>query len=93
MATPAARLDLRQVFREERAAAAARPPRIPLTVRAARAAARLLPRWTTIRTAVLSLAGFGLLTAAAWQISHTLGLTAAGVSLLILEALSGGDRP
>ncbi len=81
-------------FTAERATAAAKPrrPRVPLTVRAARAAARLLPRWAAIRTLVLSVAGLGLLTAAAWTLHLAAGLAVAGVSLLILEALSGGDR-
>lgn len=81
-------------FTTERQAAATkpRPPRTPLTIRAARAAARLLPRWATIRTATLSAGGFGLLTTAAWHLHTVAGLATAGVSLLILEALSGGER-
>lgn len=92
MATPA--MSIRQAFRIERLAreTAPRPPRTPLTVRAARTVARLLPRWSTIRTAVLSVAGFGLLTAAAWYLHIAAGLAVGGVSLLILEALSGSDR-
>jgi len=69
-----------------------RTPRIPLTVRAARLLARVLPRWAALRTLVLSLAGFGLLTWAAWELHHIAGLAVGGVSLLILEALSGGER-
>lgn len=92
MATPA--ITARQAFHAERQARAGtpRPPRTPLTVRAARLAARVLPRWSTIRTATLSASGFGLLTAAAWQVHTVAGLAAAGISLLVLEALSGGDR-
>lgn len=83
-----------EAFTTTRAEAAAkpRPPRVPLTIRAARFAARRLPRWRTIRTAVLSVAGFGMLTAAAWTLHLAAGLAAGGVSLLILEALSGGER-
>ncbi|MFB4273043.1 hypothetical protein [Nonomuraea sp. GTA35] len=92
MATPARVTTFRTAFRNERQAAAARPPRTPLTVRAARRLARILPRWSTIRTAVLSVSGFGLITAAAWHLHTVAGLATAGVSLLILEALSGGDR-
>lgn len=83
---------LSSAFRTERAAATPRPPRAPFTVRAARWTARHLPRWQTIRTATLSGGGFGLLTAAAWHLHTAAGLTAAGVSLLILEALTGGER-
>lgn len=92
MASPAARLGVRQAYRAERAAATPKPPRTPLTIRAAQWAARRLPAWPALRRVVLVLAGFGLLVAAAWQVSLTLGLVAAGVSLLVVEALSGGDR-
>lgn len=92
MATPAARVTFWSAFRSERQAATARPPRTPLTVRAARRLARILPRWSTIRTATLSISGFGLITAAAWHLHTVAGLATAGVSLLILEALSGGER-
>lgn len=81
-------------FHTERTARAShpRPPRVPLTIRAARAAARFMPRWSAIRTAVLSVAGFALLTAAAWTIHLAAGLAVGGISLLVLEALSGGER-
>lgn len=82
-----------EAFRAERSAARApRAPRIPYTVRAARWLARHLPAWHTLRTLLLSVAGFACLTAAAWTIHLAAGLAAAGVSLLILEALSGSDR-
>lgn len=82
-----------EAFRAERSAARPpRAPRIPLTVRAARLLARRLPSWNAIRTLLLSLAGFGMLTAAAWQLHVAAGLAVGGISLLILEALSGGDR-
>lgn len=77
---------------ERQAATKPRTPRTPLTIRAARAAARLLPRWATVRTAALSVAGFALLTGAAWHLHTAAGLAAAGLSLLLLEALSGGER-
>mgnify|MGYP000683231453 CR=1 FL=1 len=81
-------------FTSERATRAARPkpPRTPYTVRAARWLARRLPRWAAVRTAILSISGFGLLTTAAWTVHIAAGLAAAGISLLILEALSGGER-
>lgn len=81
-------------FRVERAAVKSTPrrPRTPLTVRAARVLARRLPSWAALRTLLLSIGGFGMLTAAAWTLHVAAGLAAAGVSLLILEALSGGER-
>lgn len=81
-----------QAFHATRATATPRTPRTPLTVRAAHALARTLPRWTTIRTAALSTAGFGLLTGAAWTLHTAAGLAVGGASLLVLEALSGGER-
>jgi hypothetical protein len=83
-----------QAFRIERHSrdATSRPPRTPYTVRAARVLARLLPRWAALRTLLLSVAGFGLLTAAAWYIAVPLGLAVGGISLLVLEALSGDRR-
>lgn len=83
-----------EAFHTERAAAARTPraPRIPLTVRAARWLARRLPTWAALRTLLLSLAGFGMLTAAAWTLHVAAGLAVGGVSLLILESLSGSDR-
>jgi hypothetical protein len=83
-----------EAFRSERATAARAPraPRIPYTVRAARWLARRLPAWHALRTLLLSVAGFGLLTAAAWTLHVAAGLAVAGVSLLVLEALSGGER-
>jgi hypothetical protein len=79
-------------FRAERATNPPKTARTPLLVRLGQAAARILPSWATIRTAVLSIAGFGLVTAAAWQLHTAAGLAVGGVSLLILEALSGGER-
>ncbi|MET8864660.1 hypothetical protein ABZW11_17120 [Nonomuraea sp. NPDC004580] len=85
-----------EVFRAERtnarAARAARAPRVPYTVRAALWLARRLPSWAAIRTLLLSVAGFGLLTAAAWTLHMAAGLAVGGISLLVLEALSGGER-
>lgn len=83
-----------QAFRIERRVrdVTSRPPRTPYTVRAARVLARLLPRWAALRTLLLSVAGFGLLTAAAWCIAVPLGLAVGGISLLVLEALSGDRR-
>lgn len=74
-----------------RAAKRARPPRTPLTVRAARTLGRLLPTWAKVRSTVMQLAGFGFLDWAAWRWDMTAGLIAIGVSLFAIEALSGAE--
>ncbi|MEU6781479.1 hypothetical protein ABZ912_19925 [Nonomuraea angiospora] len=81
-------------FRVERATIKSTPKRTrtPLTVRVARVLARRLPSWAALRTLLLSLAGFGMLTAAAWTLHMAAGLAVGGISLLILESLSGGER-
>lgn len=81
-----------QGFRERRAATQTRRPRTPILLRAGRLAARVLPTWAGFRAFVLHLAGLGCLTAAAWIYALWAGLVAAGISLLILEALTGSDR-
>lgn len=54
---------------------------------------KLAPLWGQARTAVLTLAGFGGLTAAAWTVALPFGLAAGGVSCLVLEYLtSDGGR-
>lgn len=78
----------RTAWRSERASRRVRPPRTSLLVRAARLAARALPRWKQVRTAALSVAGFGLLTAAAWTVALWAGLAVAGVSVLLIEYLA-----
>jgi hypothetical protein len=59
-----------------------------------RGLATTLSRWAArARTAVFTLAGFGALTAAAWTwLGLSAGLAAAGLSLLVIELLSGGER-
>ena len=73
---------------------AARPARRPLLVTLALLAARLVAALPRMRTALLSVAGFALLSAAAWMVAVPLGLAAAGLSLLVLEWLAepGGRR-
>lgn len=66
--------------------------RTALLVVLARWAARLLVALPRLRTALLAIGGFGLLSAAAWMVAVPLGLATAGVSLLVLEYLSGEDR-
>lgn len=54
----------------------------------------LFRRWSIrVRTAIFTFTGFGALTASAWTwLGTSAGLAAGGVSLLIIEALSGGER-
>lgn len=79
-------------YSTERAATKPRRERTPLLVRMGRFAARVLPRWETIRTFTLSAAGFGCLTAAAWTLHTAAGLAVAGVSLLLIEYLTGDGK-
>jgi hypothetical protein len=79
-------------FSAARAAKAARRPRVSLLVRAGRAIGRALPTWAGIRRFTLSVGGFSALSYAAWTVTEPLGYAAAGLSLLILEALTGSDR-
>jgi hypothetical protein len=69
-------------------------PRTPVLTRAARAILGLVGRvkWRAARTPILAVGGFGFLDAAAWTAATWAGLAAVGVSLLILEALSGETR-
>lgn len=45
--------------------------------------------WASTST-VLELAGFGLVTVAAWRVDPTAGLLAAGISCLLIGYLMGG---
>jgi hypothetical protein len=86
-----------QTFTDELARLRARPARAarrPLLATLAVLAARVVAAVPRARTALLSVAGFGCLTAAAWSIAVPAGLAAAGVSLLVLEYLAddGGRR-
>lgn len=81
----------RAAYANERATrkAATAKPRIPLAVRAGRLAAKLTPRWATIRAFALDTGGLGLLSFAAWEIAHPAGIAAAGISCLLLSWRSG----
>lgn len=53
---------------------------------------KLGPLWAKARTSVLTVAGFGGLTASAWVgLGAWAGLAAGGVSCLIVEYLGGDD--
>ncbi|HZB28943.1 MAG TPA: hypothetical protein VE465_02135 [Streptosporangiaceae bacterium] len=79
----------RAAYSNERATRKPRPPRVPLAIRLGRAAAKLTPRWATIRALALDTGGLGLLSYAAWEIAHPAGIAAAGVSCLLLSWRSG----
>lgn len=84
-----------EAFLGEVARLRARPARAtrrrPLLTVLAVAAARLVVATSRARTAAMSVAGFGCLVMAAWQLSTAAGLAMAGVSLLVLEYLADGD--
>jgi hydrogenase/urease accessory protein HupE len=67
------------------------PPREPLLAVLGRLAARVVVALPRARTAALSVGGFGCLVTAAWMVAVPAGLAAAGVSLLVLEYLSGEE--
>lgn len=80
-------------YRAERATARPRKHRTPLLTRAGRQAARILPGLIALRTLLLSVCGFGLITAAFWTLNLAAGLAASGISFLVLEYLTAsGDR-
>ena len=89
MAITTAVTDARTAFRAGRAERVTRRPRTPLLVRAARLAAKHLPAWSQVRSVAMNVAGFAGIDYGIWTANHTLGLIAAGVSLLILDYLSG----
>lgn len=84
---------LTSAYRHERATATPKPPRTPYTIRAARSigtfAARHLPAWAALRTLILTLAAFGFIDTAAFHFGRWVGFAAIGVSLLVVEALTG----
>jgi hypothetical protein len=76
-----------------RAARASRPARQRASMVMALVAwmARVLPAWPRVRTAVMQVGGFIAIDYGVWSASHIWGYVAAGVSLLVLEALSGSS--
>ena len=53
---------------------------------------RFLSRLRRSSSSLFELAGFIVLTVAAWQVSETLGLAVVGVSLLLIGYASGGNE-
>jgi hypothetical protein len=79
-------------WQQARTARPERKPRRPLLLALVGWLAARLPAWSKVRTAAMQITAFGFLDYAAWQWSTIAGCVAVGVSLLILEALGGGDR-
>lgn len=72
---------------------AARSSRTPMLIILIRWLASVLPSWPTVRRVVMQLAAFGFLDYAAWTWKGAiLGCVAVGVSLFVIEALSGGQE-
>lgn len=74
---------------QARTARRARPAGESVLIRLITALASVLPTWSRFRTTVMQLGGFGFLSYAVWGWSHLAGYAAIGVSLFVLEALSG----
>lgn len=51
--------------------------------------AQKLPDASQVRTVALQMGGIGFVDYAAWRVSVTLGVLVIGVSLIVIEALSG----
>src|SRR5690606_22680293 len=68
-----------------------RNKRTPLLRKAGRLAARHVPPWKRARTAVLHVSAFGGIDYGLFEWHTIAALIGTGVSLLILETLSGGD--
>lgn len=79
-------------WRETRAARAARPVRPAVLPALVKLAAKRLPNLRRVRTCLLQVAGFGFIDYAVWGWHHLVGYAAVGLSLLVLEALSGDRR-
>jgi hypothetical protein len=88
----AAMTSMTEAWAGARAARRVRPARTPILLVLVRFFASVLPSWPKVRTTVMQVAAFGFLSYAVWGWSHLLGYAAIGVSLFILEALSG-DMP
>lgn len=76
-------------FKEQRAERRPRKPRTPLVVSLAKLAARVLPRFATVRRVVLHLGAFATIDYGMWELSRVAGFIAIGVSLLLLDYLVG----
>lgn len=96
--------DARAAYIEKRKAATnghtpAPEPRTPILVYLGRLlvlvavlAGRWLPTWPTVRSTVLGLSAFALVTVAAWGVDWRLGCAAAGVCALLIDLLGAPAR-
>jgi hypothetical protein len=66
-----------------------RKPRESIVLRLARLLGSRLPSASQVRTVVLQVSGIGFIDYSAMRFNATLGVLAIGVSLLVIEALSG----
>lgn len=79
---------------QARAQRPARPARTPVLLLLVAWVGAHLPVWSKVRTTVLQLTAFGFLDYAVFTyVGHGWGYAAIGVTLLILEALSGDTKP
>lgn len=76
-------------FKAQRATRRPRKPRTPIVVSLARLAARVLPRFATVRRVALHIGAFAAIDYGLWGLSHVAGFIAVGVSLLLLDFLAG----
>jgi len=78
---------------QARAARRERPARVSVVRLMVAWLARVLPAWPRVRTTVMQLGAFGFLDYAAWHWKGAvLGCVAIGVSLFVLEALTGEPK-
>ena len=66
-----------------------RKPRESLVLRLAGSLGERLPELSQVRTVVLQVSGIGLIDYSAYRLSTTLGVLAVGISLFVIESLSG----
>lgn len=83
-----------QIDRGPRFWGKAAPVKVRFRATAQRAGRNLARRITTSRSALMTVAGFGWIDAAVWNLFGTgMGMGAIGVSFLVIESLSGEERP
>lgn len=76
-------------FRAGRAARRPRKPRTPLVVSLATLAARVLPRFATVRRVTFHVGAFAAIDYGMFELSRAVGFIAVGISLLVLDFLAG----
>lgn len=66
--------------------------RSPLSLKLVTWAGRVLPTWKKVRSSVLTLAAYSFVNYGIFQINLIAGFIAVGISLFLIDALSGGDK-